>query len=235
MSQLILDEATRVQGLLAAQAKADELFDAMAEHNVIRAGRSEVEASRDIHRLAKDVLGVARYWHARLVRAGVNTLAPYDQSPPVRVIEPDDIVFCDLGPVFQDWEADFGRTYVLGDNPDKLRLRDDLPGLWEGGRRYFEQHPDVTSAELYAFMDAQVKEAGWELGAAFTGHLVGQFPHDMVPPPEDIHCYIARDSDRPMRRLDEFGRGCHWILEVYIVDPQRRFGGFYEQLLDLGH
>ena len=27
---------------------------------------------------------------------------------------------------------------------------------------------------------------------------------------------------------------CHWILEIHLIDPARRFGGFYEQLLDLG-
>jgi Xaa-Pro dipeptidase len=29
------------------------------------------------------------------------------------------------------------------------------------------------------------------------------------------------------------GRRCHWILEIRLVDEERRFGGFYEQLLDL--
>jgi Xaa-Pro dipeptidase len=26
----------------------------------------------------------------------------------------DDIVFADFGPVFEGWEADFGRTWVIG-------------------------------------------------------------------------------------------------------------------------
>lgn len=29
-------------------------------------------------------------------------------------------------------------------------------------------------------------------------------------------------------------RPCHWILEIHLVDTAREFGGFYEQLLDLG-
>lgn len=234
MAELVFDEETRVHGLLAAQAKAEELFDAIVEHDLVRAGRSEIEVSKDIHALARKVLGVARYWHARIVRAGVNTLQPYDQSPPVRVIEPDDIAFCDLGPVFEEWEADFGRTFVLGDDPDKLRLRDDLAHVWDNGRRYFERNPEVTGEDLYEFMERQAHEAGWELGAGFSGHLVGQFPHDMVPPPDDIHSYITRGSDRPMRRMDDTGRVCHWILEVHLVDRQRQFGGFREELLDLG-
>jgi hypothetical protein len=37
-----------------------------------------------------------------------------------------------------------------------------------------------------------------------------------------------------MRRRDTAGRQCHWILEIHLTDPAREFGGFYEQLLDLG-
>ncbi len=37
-----------------------------------------------------------------------------------------------------------------------------------------------------------------------------------------------------MRRRDKAGRLCHWILEIHLTDTARRFGGFYEQLLDLG-
>jgi hypothetical protein len=46
--------------------------------------------------------------------------------------------------------------------------------------------------------------------------------------------YIAPGNTTPMRRHDKAGRQCHWILEIHLVDAARRFGGFYEQLLDLG-
>jgi Xaa-Pro dipeptidase len=44
---------------------------------------------------------------------------------------------------------------------------------------------------------------------------------------------VAPGSDRPMRRTDANGQVCHWILEVHLVDPVRRYGGFHEELLDL--
>jgi hypothetical protein len=37
-----------------------------------------------------------------------------------------------------------------------------------------------------------------------------------------------------MRRKDRSGRQCHWILEVHLVDEDRRYGGFHEELLDIG-
>ena len=89
------------------------------------------------------------HWHRRIVRAGENTLHPFQERPPDRVIADGDIVFLDFGPIFEDWEADFGRTFVLGDDPHKLAVRDALPRVWQAGRDYFDNHPDVTGAELY--------------------------------------------------------------------------------------
>ena len=45
---------------------------------------------------------------------------------------------------------------------------------------------------------------------------------------------IAPGNTTSMRRRDKAGWQCHWILEIHLVDTARRFGGFYEQLLDLG-
>jgi hypothetical protein len=36
-----------------------------------------------------------------------------------------------------------------------------------------------------------------------------------------------------MRRTDKTGRACHWILEIHLIDRERGFGGFYEELLTL--
>jgi hypothetical protein len=75
-------------------------------------------------------------------------------------------------------------------------------------------------------------DRGWEFGGTIAGHLVGEFPHEKIAG-DAIESYIASGSDNPMRRTDRTGRVCHWILEVHLTDPERRFGGFYEELLDL--
>jgi hypothetical protein len=66
-----------------------------------------------------------------------------------------------------------------------------------------------------------------------AGHLVGEFPHEEIDG-ADIESYIAPGNTTPMRRTDKAGRVCHWILEIHLTEPERGFGGFYEQLLDLG-
>ncbi len=115
-----IDDVARAARLLDAQAKAAELFAAVAERSVIAPGIREVQASDAIRDLAAEMFGVDRYWHKRIVRAGENTLEPYRRNPPDRLIGADDIVFCDFGPIFQDWEADFGRTFVLPDVTGEL-------------------------------------------------------------------------------------------------------------------
>jgi Xaa-Pro aminopeptidase len=199
---------------------------------MIRAGAAERELSDEIRDLAAEMFGVTRHWHRRIVRAGENTLQPYRENPPDRVIAADDIVFCDFGPIFERWEADFGRTFVLGGDPDKVAVRDALPRVWRAGRDYFQRHPDITGAELYDHVVELTHTEGFELGSSIAGHLVGQFPHKIIAG-HGVQWYIAPGSDKPMRRTDRTGRTCHWILEVHLVNPVRGFGGFYEELLDL--
>ena len=75
---------------------------------------------------------------------------------------------------------------------------------------------------------------GWTLGGTgFAGHLVGEFPHEIMDA-ERVHSYIAPGNTTPMRGTDRAGRVCHWILEIHLVEPEGTFGGFYEQLLDIG-
>lgn len=232
MVDVVEDEDVRVAKLRDAQARAVELFDTVARSGIIVPGVREIEASNSIRDLAAELFGVQRYWHKRIVRSGENTLHPYRENPPDRMLEDDDIVFFDFGPIFQEWEADFGRTHVLGADPVKLRLRDTLPDVWEAGRTYFAEHEDVTGERLFDHMTALARDAGWEFGGTIAGHLVGEFPHEKIAG-DEIDCYIAPGSTEPMRRHDRNGRLCHWILEVHLVDRARRIGGFHEQLLDL--
>lgn len=226
------DEAARRRALLDAQTHAVELFDAVVARGLIAPGRTEKEVSTDVRELANELFDVRKFWHKRIVRGGSNTLSPYDDNPPERVIGDEDIVFLDFGPIFEDWEADFGRTYVLGSEPRRLALRDALEPLWLEGRAHFETTPDITGEQLYDYMCDLARDAGWTFGSPIAGHLVGEFPHEKVAG-DKISSYITPGSAEPMRRLDQAGRQCHWILEIHLTDPEAQIGGFFEQLLDI--
>jgi Xaa-Pro aminopeptidase len=229
----MVTEDERVTRLLDAQASAVALFDEVVARGLVAAGQGEQAVSNQIRDLANEMFGTTKHWHKRIVRSGPHTLQPYKENPPDRVIEADDIVFADFGPIFEEFEADLGRTYVLGGDPGKAKLAADLPVIFQAGRRYFASHPDITGAQLYAEVARLADEAGWSPGGWHAGHLVGEFPHETIDG-ADVESYIAPANETPMRRHDKSGRVCHWILEIHLIDPAHDFGGFYEQLLDLG-
>ena len=160
---VVEDEAVRAARLLDAQAKAGELFAAIQARGLLAAGIREVSASNAIRDLAAEMFGVDRYWHKRIVRAGPNTLQPYKENPPGPGHRRGRHHVLRFGPIFEAWEADFGRTYVLGDDPDKLRLRDTLPVVFEAGRRFFDSHPEITGEQLFAHMVDLARRRGLDL------------------------------------------------------------------------
>ena len=81
---------------------------------MLRCGRTEDDINREIFDLAAAQFGTRKYWHVRLVRTGENTIHPIHVKAPDRVLQDDDIAFIDLGPVFENVEADFARNYVIG-------------------------------------------------------------------------------------------------------------------------
>jgi len=220
-------------GLLEAQQKASALFAEIESQKLIRPGVAETKINEGIYALAERMYGINCYWHKRIVRAGHNTLSPYDENPPDLTVGEDDIVFLDLGPVFEEWEADFGRTYVIGNDPLKHKLHHDIEEAFVKGKRYFHERPDITCAELYGYACQLAKDAGWEYGGPIAGHLIGLFPHEKISG-DKITLYVHPKNPNRMRTLDDQGRKRHWILEIHFVDRAKQIGGFYEELLTIG-
>jgi Xaa-Pro dipeptidase len=226
-------EDARANELRLAQTKAEKLFHEIEARGLIRADITESKLNEDIYALAKEMYGIETYWHKRIVRAGKNTLQPYAENPPDLIIGTDDILFLDLGPVFETWEADFGRTFVLGSDPLKHKLQKDVGEAFADGKRYFEGSPNITGSELFSYAESLAVKFGWEFGGTIAGHLIGQFPHEKIAD-DKVTLYVHQDSHLPMRRLDDKGQDRHWILEIHFVDKVRQIGGFYEELLTVG-
>lgn len=224
------DEPRRLAELLAAQDKAKALFAAIAAEGLIRPGVTEGELSQEIFALAAERFGVEQHWHKRLVRAGANTLATFYDETTERTLEADDLAFIDLGPVFEGWEADYGATFALGDDPQKGRLVADLDMVWAELRDFYLAHDGLAGAELYAEAHRAAERRGWIFAGQIAGHLVGEYPHSDFPGEREESVIWPRNHVR-MRGKDADGRERYWILEVHLADPERRFAGFCESLL----
>jgi hypothetical protein len=233
--------------LLSARNKAKCLFEAISDRGLVRPGVRESELSRDVYDLAAELYGTRKYWHKRIVRAGRNTLCPYRENPPDRVVGENDIVHFDFGPVFEEpvsgeepisgnpapsslVEADFGRTYVLGDNAEHKRLAADLALVWEEVRDFFLETPDVTGRQLHGHMAVLAARKGYGLADWHCGHLIGLFPlAERIG--DDRNSYICPENTTPLNALSADGEKRHWILEVHLTRQASGFGGFLEDLL----
>ena len=223
-------DSERRAALEAAEARALQMFTAIEAAGLVRAGVSERVVEDEIKALALKDFGVTNHWHKRIVRSGPNSITTAGDHPPVRDIEAGDIVYLDLGPVFEGWEADIGKSYALGDDPRKNALVAELPRQFDIVQAHFRSHPDITGAALYDFAVKSAEAAGWKFGGKIAGHIVSEFAHSQIPGAKDLTRIDPRNS-QPMSNPDGNGNPRHWIGEIHLVELDGSFGGFYERLL----
>ena len=219
-----------IEKLMDAETKALQLFQTIDTRKLIEAGKSEKQLSEEVFDLAFELFGIKKYWHKRIVRAGANTLRPYDDNPPNLIVQQDDILFFDFGPVFEDWEADIGRTYVIGNDSYKLKLKSDVEAAWYETKEWFGNQTKLTGSEFYQYIMEITKKYGWEYGGQLAGHLIGNFPHEKLES-GNHSLYILPDNHNDMFLPDANGNNRHWILEIHFVDREKQIGGFFEQVL----
>ncbi len=216
--------------LIEAQNIAIELFRTAEDRHLIIPGKSEQQLNSELFKLAAERFGIEKHWHKRIVRAGANTLFPYNESPPDLIIQEDDILFFDFGPIIEHWEADLGRTYVLGSDTLKHTLKKDIEKAWHETKEWFHTHTQLPAAELFHYTVEKAKAYGWSFGGEIAGHLIGEFPHERLEP-GNYQLYVHPDNHNDMFLPDANGNKREWILEIHFIDKEKQIGGFYEQLL----
>ena len=220
-----------IKELIKAEAKAAKLFENIQELGLIAEGKSEHQLNDEIFKLAFELFGIKKYWHKRIVRAGKNTLLPYKENPPDLTLKKDDILFFDFGPVFEEWEADFGRTYVIGHDEKKLKLKQDIESAWIEGKAFYDENKSyLTGADFCNYTKKLAVKYGWEYGNIHCGHLIGNFPHEVIVGEEVIN-YIHPENNLLMSEKDKNGNDRFWIYEIHFVDTKLEIGGFFEQLV----
>ena len=219
-----------LKNLVEAERKAQQLFNEIENKHILIAGNSENKINELIFELAFNMFGIEKYWHKRIVRCGKNTLFPYNENPENLILKKDDILFLDFGPIFEEWEADFGRTYVVGNDPSKKKLKNDIEKAWYEGKKYFNSKTEITGAQLYSYCNKLAKKYGWEFGGEIAGHIIGQYPHEKLEK-EDKTNYIHPENHTNMFDLNKEGEKKNWILEIHFINKEKEIGGFFEQLL----
>jgi Xaa-Pro aminopeptidase len=219
------------QELVKAENKAKHLFSEIEKRRLIKPGLTEQQVNNHIYNLAFELFGIEKYWHKRIVRSGKNTLFPYDENPPNLTIVDNDIVFIDFGPIFENWEADFGKTYVLGNDSLKTKLMRDVELAWHEGSTFYNKHKlEITGQDFFNYTLDLCNKYGWKFGNEHCGHLVGNFPHQKIMG-EKLLNYIHPQNHQKMSNPDIVGNERYWIYEIHFIDEENQIGGFFEQLL----
>ena len=219
-----------VKSLIEAEKKAELLFKEIEKQEILVPGNSEEKINSLIFDLAYDMFGIKKYWHKRIVRCGENTLYPYNENPKNLTLKKDDILFLDFGPIFEEWEADFGRTYVVGNDPLKIKLSKDIEDAWYKGKAFYDSQKEITGAQLYYYCQNLANDYGWSFGGEIAGHIIGQYPHEKLEK-ENKSNYIHPQNHSNMNDLNAKGEKKNWILEIHFVDRNKKIGGFFEQLM----
>lgn len=203
------------ENLLKARDRSVHAVTAIAKKMTV--GIREAEA-KTMGKQTLIELGMEKEWHPTLIRIGKNTLNTFKQaSDPTVILQPNDIFFIDIGPVFHGHEGDAGATFTVGNDPDMIACAKAAEILFHAVKQKW-QTEKLTGKALYAYAEKTAHEMGWELNLSTPGHRVGDFPHA-------IH-----QADR-LARIDFTPAPDLWILEIQIRHPTRPFGAFYEDIL----
>lgn len=218
------------QQLMRAQERAKELFYRVDEAGLIVPGKKESTLCSEVVAIARTVFGIEKFWHKNIVRAGKNTQQPFSGNPPDVEIQPDDIVILDFGPIVDGWEADLARTYVIGSDPVKQKLKTDVENAWNEAAAWFAKQDRLTGSAYFNFITSLAHRHGYEYGNEIAGHIVGPFPHEQLAA-GDLGLDIHPDNHQDMFLKDPNGNSRNWILEIHFVDRINGVGSLFEQLL----
>jgi hypothetical protein len=200
-------------GMLEARDKTMSALDEIARH--ICQGMNESEGERIARKVLKK-LGLLLGWHKVVVRFGCNTVLEYGApSVPGIVLQKNDIFTLDIGPIWKDWEGDGGNTYVIGDDPEMLRAKQDVKIIWNDVQNHW-RNTGAAGDELYDYAAKNSNSLGWVFNPIMAGHRVADFPHQH--PGSLSGLSIAPSTHR-------------WILEILIRHKTRPIGAYYEDLL----
>lgn len=187
----------------------------------VQTGFSEKDGQMLILEEFKKV-GVKKFWHPSKFRIGPDTIKSFREFPDESIrMQSEDIFFLDVGPIIEDHEADYGKTFVFprkGEVDKNLNsLADASFQVWQETAKQWQQ-VGLTGTSLFEFADKAAQSRGFQLNPLMAGHRLGDFPHALFSKDKLFSTDIV-----PQKNL--------WVLEIHIIDPDSRRGSFFEDIL----
>lgn len=202
--------------LLAYQAEAWKVLDAVSKR--VEPGMTEKDGKALLD-LELKASGSLKYWHPPQIRFGSNTLLAFGKpaDPNIKLLE-NDIFFYDIGPLFDGYESDAGKTYTIGSDAEMKAIAEDSEKLFKRVQKEWKA-TGLTGRTLYDFAKAEADRMGWELSfGGASGHRIADFPH-------------ALHYRGSLKAFDKVPSSNRWILEIHLKHKTRKFGAFFEDIM----
>ena len=184
---------------------------------LVKIGMNEADGHEIVQKVL-DEMGAKKKWHPTKFRIGVNTTKSFrDSSEPDVELQSQDLFFVDIGPVWGGYEGDYGETFVVGDSTQHHDIKAAAYEVFKRTRDTWREN-DTSGAELYSFAEAQAQSLGYQMNTRMKGHRLGDFPHHLF-----YKGGMSETEESPCNHL--------WVLEIHLLDQEKRFGAFYEDVL----
>ncbi|CAN5512849.1 M24 family metallopeptidase [soil metagenome] len=191
----------------------DRIFSNLQE------GMSEAEGQQLVkEEFLKD--GAEKFWHPSKFRIGADTVKTFRAAPEDSIrLQKGDILFVDVGPIFDGHEADIGRTQIFGETSDESlkRLMSASREVWMKTANAWKTD-NLSGEALYTFAGSLAEGRGYKLNPLMAGHRLGDFPHALFSKDK-----LSEMKFRPSENL--------WVLEIHLIDDSLARGSFYEDIL----
>lgn len=175
----------------------------------------------DAHRLYKELSakhGVEKQWHPPKLRLGPNSIKSFREVSEPHVLQDEDIYFLDIGPVLGGHEADYGETFSIGANYEYKKIAEAAKSVWSEVTEFWKKNR-VSGVPIYEYAKGRAESRGYLLGMeSADGHRIGDFPHHVHFKGGLVEC-------------EEQVVPNAWVLEIHLLDPKKRFGAFFEDIL----
>lgn len=222
MLEQIEIEKIAPEAIVAMKTTArQKTWDAVhAIRNLVKPSMTEKEAIKKANEYLASV-GVKKFWHKTHIRFGESTILSFDDPYYDNVtLKDDDIFYVDIGPIWDGIEGDCGETFVIGNNPEFIKITQDVKNLFHEVHNYWRQNENASGLKLQEFSKKITEKMGYLMFPTYVkGHRISEFSHaKYTSTVGTFDTEFKPSADR-------------WILEFQICHSSMKFGAFYEDLL----
>lgn len=184
---------------------------------LVEVGMSEADGIALIDQVLKKT-GHEKNWHPHKFRIAKNTILSFSEKSDDSIrLKENDIFSVDIGPVWDNFEGDYGETFVMGSDLNFKAIKECSEDIFTDCKKYWQENK-CSGIELYDYAEKKAHEKGYILKTDMNGHRLGDFPH---------HVFYRGG----LNEIDKVPADNIWVLEIHLLNLDCTYGAFFEDIL----